>query len=158
VNPAKPSCQLKSCLPSEKPPLPLLANQGRAVFGAENEMAVKAEVSRWHATLRRPSRARHVFWFRFPVAAPAKRPYHRLISEAPPEPNLPETGICLPGSDGKHPLKLSVLGIGKSPGHAPWWPDGLTECLQNENDKPVPFFTLHFSATLGLGANLPFLP
>ncbi|MEE8583227.1 MAG: hypothetical protein V3T83_00050, partial [Acidobacteriota bacterium] len=44
-----------------KPAPPLLANPGTAVFGAENEMAVKAEVRRWHASVRHPSRARHVF-------------------------------------------------------------------------------------------------
>ncbi len=50
-----------------KPAPPLLANRGTAFFGAENEMVVKAEVIR---PLRRPARARHVFWFRFPVAVP----------------------------------------------------------------------------------------
>ncbi len=44
-----------------KPAPPLNANQGTAVFGAENEMALKAEVRRWHASVRHPSRAHHVF-------------------------------------------------------------------------------------------------
>ncbi len=58
-----------------KPAPPLLANPGTAVFGAGNEMAVKAEVRRWHASVPRPSRAHHVFgsvsrWLRRKAALP----------------------------------------------------------------------------------------
>ena len=58
-----------------KPAPPLLANLGTAVFGAENEMALKAEVRGWHASVRHPSRAHHVFgsvsrWLRRKAALP----------------------------------------------------------------------------------------